>query len=389
MDSEAHIQIKALGGIAGDMFVGACASLWPDLRDVCLGDVRAAGLPEEVETRFEEVRVNGFASIRFHVGQGPGVVPTGAYPAICARLEQSALDRAVLGVALGILKVLGEAEARVHGKTLAEVHFHELADWDSVADIVGAASFIARSGTRKWSTGPLPLGGGTVETQHGTITVPAPAVLEMLGGYAWHDDGHVGERVTPTGAAILRYLTDPADGPATGALAGQGFGAGTKRFKGLANVVQLVAFQGAVQGDEVIAELSFDVDDMTPEELATAAERLRAEDGVLDVTQTAQIGKKGRAMILIRVLTRQDAVDGIADEVFRQTSTLGVRMAELRRRTLPRVHVASETAVKIAHRPGAATAKAEADDLARQPTLAARRAEAQAAERAALEGADD
>jgi len=383
--SDLSIAIKPMGGIAGDMFAGACAALWPDLCAPCLTDVRAAGLPAAVPVSFESVIVNGFAARHFRVGPvTQAVVPTGDYRLIVERLEGSALDREVLAVALAILRVLGEAEARVHGKPLDQVHFHELADWDSVADIVAAASFVARSGAKRWAVGPLPLGGGTVETQHGTITVPAPAVLEMLDGYRWSDDGIPGERVTPTGAAIVRYLAEPEAPPATGALVRAGFGAGTRRYPSMANVVQLVAFEGGVTGTETIAQLAFDIDDMTPEELAHATDRLRAEPGVLDVTQTAQIGKKGRAMFLIRVLAARGAADAVADACFAQTSTLGVRIAEVRRRVLERRQGCGP---KIARRPdGGLTAKAESDGLAGHPTLDARRAAAHAAEQAALKG---
>lgn len=383
--SELTIAIKPLGGIAGDMFAGACAALWPDLVDACLADLRAAGLPDGVETGFDDVRVNGFAARQLRVGQEGGlIVPTGDYGQIVARLEESPLDRDVLAVALGILRVLGEAEAAVHDRPLDHVHFHELADWDSVADVVAAASFVARARPARWVAGRLPLGGGTVKTQHGIVTVPAPATLKLLGGYEWVDDGLGGERVTPTGAAILRYLTEPGDAPATGRLAGSGFGAGTRRYETMANVVQLVAFQGAGAADEAVAELSFDIDDMTGEEMATAADRLRAEDGVLDVTQTAQIGKKGRAMMLFRVLCRPDRADDIARTCFAQTTTLGVRRAMLTRSVLSRDHVATSPRAKRASRPGGATAKAEADDLSGE-TLARRREMAREAERAALE----
>ena len=380
------VEIKPLGGIAGDMFAGACAALWPDLVAPCLADVRSAGLPDTVSVDFEPVRVNGFAAQRFRVGPTEEmVVPTGDYRQIVARLEVSALARPVLRVALEILKGLGEAEAKVHDRPLSDVHFHELADWDSVADVVAAASFIARSGVTRWTIGPLPLGGGTVRTQHGVITVPAPAVLELLAGYDWIDDGIGGERVTPTGAAIVRYLTRPGEG-AAGRLAGAGFGAGTRRYDGMANVVQLVAFQ-TVEGaqTEPVTELAFDIDDMTGEEMAVAADRLRAQDGVLDVTLTPQIGKKGRAITLFRVLCRIEAAAHLIEACLTETSTLGVRRADLSRRVLPRHGVAGAPRVKIAERPdGNRSAKAESDDLA-GAGLAERRATARAAEHAALE----
>lgn len=386
------IEIKPLGGIAGDMFVGACAALWPHLKEDCLKDLRKAGVPEAVSIGFQTVSVNGFASEAFAVSQGDAAPDTGVYAKIVANLEASDLDRDVLAEALGILRILGEAEAIAHGKPIEAVHFHEIADWDSIADIVAAASFIARSSETRWTVGALPLGGGHVMTQHGRIPLPAPAVLNILKGYEFQDDGQTGERITPTGAAILRHLTSPEDTSAGGRLSGMGFGAGTKRFKGLANVVQLVAFTdvGALDGD-LITEIAFDIDDMTPEELGVATDRLRAATGVLDVIQTTQIGKKGRAIIGVRILCAQTAAAEITDLCLSETSTLGVRIAEVRRRILSRHAAATrDGAVKIAERPnGARSAKVESDDLLETQTLTARRAQARAAEKAALEGGDD
>lgn len=386
------VEIKPLGGIAGDMFVGACAALWPHLKADCLKDIRDAGVPGAVSVGFETVSVNGFASESFVVSQGDEAPDTGVYTKIVARLEASLLDRTVLAEALAILRILGEAEATAHGKPIETVHFHELADWDSIADIVGAASFIARAPTTHWKVGALPLGGGHVMTQHGRIPVPAPAVLNIMKDYIFHDDGQMGERITPTGAAILRHLTIPTETCAGGRLAGMGFGAGTKRFKGLANVVQLVAFEGTDTNDgDLITEISFDIDDMTPEELGVASDRLRTAQGVLDVIQTAQIGKKGRAIIGVRVLCARTAGAEVADLCLSETSTLGIRITDIRRRILDRHAVATrDGAVKVAERPdGAQSAKAESDDLVETGTLTARRAQARAAEAAALESDDD
>lgn len=386
------VEIKPLGGIAGDMFAGACAALWPHLKAECLKDVRDAGAPETVSIAFETVSVNGFASEAFIVKQGGEAPDTGVYTKIVARLEASALDRAVLAEALSILRILGAAEATAHGKPIEAVHFHELADWDSIADIVAAASFIARAPATRWTVGALPLGGGHVMTQHGRIPVPAPAVLNILKGYEFQDDGQPGERITPTGAAILRHLTKPDERCAGGRLSGMGFGAGTKRFKTIANVVQLVEFEGvdAAEGD-LVTEIAFDIDDMTPEELGVAADRLRAAAGVLDVIQTAQIGKKGRAIIGVRVLCARAAGAEVAELCLSETSTLGVRIADVRRRILNRHAAATKDgAVKIAERPdGARSAKVESDDLSETRTLTARRSQARAAEAAALEGGDD
>lgn len=398
------IWIKPLGGIAGDMFAGACAALWPDRAAQCLSDVRAAGLPLGVAAGFEPATVNGFAATAFRVAEAGPIVPGGAYPAITQALAASALDGGVKRIALEIFRILGEAEAAVHGKPLSAVHFHELSGWDAVADITAAASFIAAAeaaggaaaeaaGGVAWRVDPLPLGGGTVSTAHGRVTAPAPATLRILEGYAFIDDGQSGERVTPTGAAILRYLTaggDPAPTPApAGRLVGSGFGAGSKRFEGIANVTQLLAFeQAAAPGlsDRRLTEIAFDIDDMTAEELALAVERLRAEPGVLEITQTPQIGKKGRAAVLVRILIDPAAEAPVIARCFAETASLGLRLTDLRRIALPRAAVATQHGrVKRAERPGgAATAKVESDDLSGGPDLASRRAQAQRAEAAAL-----
>ena len=390
--SDIAIQINPLGGIAGDMFVAACADLWPDLKDACLADLADAGAPKEVSARFETVSVNGFASTAFTVEVGDAAPASGRYAAIVERLQASALEATVLETALAIFRILGLAEAKAHGKPLEDVHFHELADWDSVIDIVAAASFIARAPQATWTVGPLPLGHGLVNTQHGKVPVPAPAVVNILEGYEFFDDGVGGERVTPTGAAILRHLTAPGDARASGRLMKSGFGAGTKRFEGLANVVQLISYaSSAVAADEVITEISFDIDDMTPEELGVAVDRLRATAGVLDVIQTPQIGKKGRAIIGLRVLADREVEAAVADLCLTETSTLGLRITEVRRKILPRAAAATaDGAVKVAERPdGRLTAKVESDDLAGTPALSARRAQARIAEAAALGDADD
>ncbi|MEM7423042.1 MAG: LarC family nickel insertion protein [Pseudomonadota bacterium] len=387
------ILIKPLGGIAGDMFAGACGGLWPHLQGVVVDDVRAAGLPDGVDIRFDSVHVNGFAATHFHVGgEGGAVTPSGGYERIVSILSESALDASVKSVSLEILKLLGDAEGHVHGKPLESVHFHELAGWDSLADTVAAASFITRSDVSDWRVGAIPLGGGTVNTAHGIITCPAPAVLRLLAGYALRDDGVTGERVTPTGAAILRYLCAPEAAAVSGRLVSDAMGAGTRRFSAMANVVQLLAFETETtdHGVDRVTEIEFDIDDMTPEEIAVSTDRLRDHPGVLDVTQTAQMGKKGRAMFLIRVLCRPEVSGAVQQACLVETSTLGVRFADLSRRTLDRRSFEAEgMRVKTAARPGGRTAKAESDDVASGATLGDRRAAARLAETRALEELGD
>ena len=148
--------------------------------------------------------------------------------------------------ALSLLALLADAEAQVHGIPVDEVHFHELADWDSLLDVVAAGCIAGWLAGARWTATSLPLGGGTVRTAHGVLPVPAPATSRLLTGYPWHDDGIAGERVTPTGAAILRHLVPAAACAArrdAGRLLFAGCGAGTRTLPGVPNILRASVFE--------------------------------------------------------------------------------------------------------------------------------------------------
>ncbi|MDQ0346548.1 LarC family nickel insertion protein [Ancylobacter vacuolatus] len=308
----------------------------------------------------------------------------GSYRDMRARIAAAPLRAGTAYHACAILALLAEAEAAIHGVPVDEVHFHEIADWDSLLDVVAAGSLAAALEGTEWTVSPLPLGGGLVKTQHGPLPVPAPATAALLKGFDWRDDGIAGERVTPTGAAILKHLARPGR-PMRGRLVASGTGAGTRSLPGMPNVLRALVFEeapaeeDALSGD-VVAVLECEIDDMTGEEIGTAAERLRAEPGVLDVSLGHRFGKKGRPVVALRLLARPESADAVAQACFAQTSTLGLRLREERRLTLKRVAGESAgVAVKRAARPGGETVKAESDALTGD-TLAARRAQKQRAE---------
>ncbi|HYJ20218.1 MAG TPA: LarC family nickel insertion protein, partial [Burkholderiales bacterium] len=282
-----------------------------------------------------------------------------------------ALAPAVKKHAVGIFTELAKVEAEVHGKTVDTVSFHELGEWDSIADIVGAAYLIDSLSPATWSVSNLPLGRGRAKTAHGALPIPTPATVLLLKGFEFIDDGLEGERVTPTGASILRYLqcSQVAD-RAVRRLLRTGVGFGTRTFPGISNVVRLLAFEEvrvATGGDEV-AQIQFEVDDQTPEDLAIALDKLRAHPHVLDVLQTPAFGKKGRITMRIQMLAEISDLESVFDACFSETTTLGVRYQLMQRRKLARANTTVEAAgrqvrVKVAERPGRKTAKVEADDL--------------------------
>jgi hypothetical protein len=379
-----HIHLDALGGISGNMFIGALLDLRPELAAQLPGQLALAGFANlvaiETARHHDGVLTGTLATLN---EQKPAALaakhaehPHRSWRQIRALLQDSRLAGPVKQHALGIFTVLAEAEARVHNSMPDEVEFHEVGAWDSIADIVCAAWLIAHSGATSWSVSILPLGRGTIATAHGVLPVPAPAVTLLLQGYVFHDDGREGERVTPTGAAILKYLQASQDPPRQARVlvaSGQGFG--TRRFAGLSNVLRALVFTdtGTAKGStsmDSISVLSFEVDDQNPEDLAEALEQLRRQPGVIDVVQYAVHGKKQRLGSSVRVLVQSAAEADVQHQCFVQTTTLGIRVERVARSVLPRweEQVAlegREYRVKLALRPdGQITAKAELDDLA-------------------------
>lgn len=370
-----HLHLDPLGGLAGDMFLAALLDAHPEHAEDTFAAMRAAGLPEAWRTRLVR-HDDGVLGGHRVVVEGPADAPGGPpahFADIRAGLQAAPLDPAVRERAIAILTGLAAAEAAVHGVAVDEVHFHELADWDSIADVVGAAWLIEALAPRSWSVAPLPVGGGRIETRHGPLPVPAPAAARLLQGFVVHDDGIAGERVTPTGAAILRHLA-PASHlpPGQWRLVSTGHGFGTRRLRGVSNVLRVVTYQGEVTGraDERVAVIAFEVDDQSAEELAAGLDALRRAAGVLDVVQLPAFGKKGRLATQIQVLARPETLDATIDRCFAETTTIGLRWRIEARAVLARevVTVAApdgEVEVKVVTRPdGARTAKAEIDRVA-------------------------
>ena len=376
-----HIHLQPVGGIAGDMFAAALLDAWPERRGVVDAALAALDLPEGVAAGPARFNDGTLAGTRFLVAPPRRDAHHRAFRDIRALLDGGRLPDAVARRAVAIFAVLAEAEGRVHGIAAEDVSFHEVGAWDSIVDIVAAAALIEDIGTAEWSTAPIPIGAGRVRSAHGELPVPPPATALLLEGFEVFDDGRMGERVTPTGAAILRHLA-PAQGlPRRRLRMGPvGYGFGTKRFPGISNVLRVAAFADVdipgVDGaaDERIATIRFEVDDQTPEDLAVGLDRLRALPGVLDVLQAPGFGKKGRMLAQIQVLARPDALDAAAEACLRETATLGVRIEHVTRRILPRRHATrvdgdgARIRVKTATRPGGTlTTKAEIDDIASLP----------------------
>jgi pyridinium-3,5-bisthiocarboxylic acid mononucleotide nickel chelatase len=396
------IHLDLVGGLSGDMFVAAMIDALPALAEPVLAALATVQPAGAAAPAFVTATRGGLRARRFGLAatDPPPHSHAGTrYVSLRKQIAEAPLSAPTRTHALALLALLADAEAHVHGIAVDDVHFHELADWDSLLDIVAAGCIVAALDGVHWSASAPPLGNGTVRTEHGLLPVPAPATSRLLEGYPWHDDGIGGERVTPTGAAILRHLV-PATACATqretGRLIATGCGAGTRELAGIANIVRALVFErNSSAGSDAVAVLEFDVDDMTGEEIAGAADHLRSAAGVIDVSVGTRSGKKGRPLTDFRLLVQPHAVDAVAKACFAETSTLGLRLRDERRRILSRAEVAttlgdSTVGVKMAERPGGVrTAKAAHDDVAAAPALATRRQARAAAEQRALEAPDE
>ena len=402
-----HVHLDPVGGVAGDMFAAALLDAFPERADALAAELAESRLHEIVTVRSEPFTDGVLRGRRFHTApaseSGEGHDPTHdhhrghdhlhghghghqggdhghdhphrRFADIRAWLGESGLAGPVAERATAIFTVLAEAEAEVHGIAVEDVTFHEVGAWDSIADVVCAAWLIDSLDPVSWSCAPLPLGSGLVRTAHGTLPVPAPATAILLRGFPSRHDGVEGERVTPTGAAILRHLEPAFDlAGLEGRIAGTGHGFGTRRLPGMSNVLRALVVEPVHEPrawrEETIGVCSFEVDDQTAEDLAVGLDRLRASDGVIDVVQTPVLGKKGRMAASVRVLARPAVREPLIERCFAETATLGVRWQTVRRAALEREEAVADVAgepvrIKRARRAGGeVTVKAEMDDVA-------------------------
>jgi len=369
-----HVHLDPVGGVAGDMFVAALLDAWPELAAELPRLLAAAGLPGSVSAQCLPWSDHGLLGKRYQVSDTAEAHrhPHTPFRTIRERLWKSALPTGVKARAVDIFTLLAQAEAQVHGIAVDEVVFHEVGAWDSIADIVAAAFLLESLLIDSWSVSALPLGSGRIRTAHGSLPAPAPATVLLLQGFIVQDDGRDGERVTPTGAAILKHLAPAYRPPAQAMVMGRtGIGFGVRHFDGMPNILRLFALEPAAKRQtDAVAVLQFEVDDQPAEDLALGLEKLRNLPAVIDVIQLPAFGKQGRLVTQIQLLARPEALDAVIEQCFLETTTLGLRWQLVQRSVLERQMAEYDDGerqirVKIARRPqGLVTAKAELRDVA-------------------------
>ncbi len=373
------IHLNPVGGVAGDMFIASLLNAFPELENDMLSMLKKAGTPAEMSIEVRPYQNHSIGGAKFSVKEigldkDRNKTP-GNFIDILKFIESTPIDKKVKLIAKEIFSFVAEAESAVHRIEIDSISFHELGEWDSIIDILGA-SFLINQLNAVWSFDPLPLGSGLVSTQHGKLPVPAPATSFLLKGFQVFDDGVAGERVTPTGAAILKYLKNFCIVPKReGTLYKSGVGFGNQKFSELPNILRVLIFTTenvSNKNIEKIAKLEFEVDDQSPEHLSIAVGRLREISGVLDLIQSSVSGKKGRMTTSIQIVSEIDKIDLVINKCFLETTTIGIRYQIMERvileRTIEKVdYNGNEFRVKIVNRQGFISGKVEADDLLRLP----------------------
>jgi pyridinium-3,5-bisthiocarboxylic acid mononucleotide nickel chelatase len=366
--------VDASSGASGDMLLGALTGAGVPLE--VLSTAVCAVAPEPVTLSAETVSRHGFAATRCHVEAADSTTHR-TWSEVRDLLGAADLAEPVRVRAGATFERLARAEAAVHGTSPEDVHFHEVGALDAIADVVGVCAGVAHLGLEQLVVSPIAVGSGRVQGAHGSMPVPVPAVAELLRGFASHAGPGAAELCTPTGAALLTTLgTSYAAQPAM-TVAHVGVGAGGRDPDTHANVLRLLvgeplrdasALDSGAHASEALV-LETNIDDLDPRLWPNViAALLRA--GASDAWLTPIVMKKGRPAHTLTALVTTDGAAAVRTEIFRQTSTIGLREQRVTKTSLERtsrtvVVDGHDVRVKLAFHDGAVVnAQPEYDDVA-------------------------
>ncbi len=337
MKSVGIAYFDCFSGISGDMVLGALVDAGADLRAI-EAELRKLGL-DGWTISAEKVMRGAISATHVKVATTESHHHRGLR-VILERIEGANLTPRSAERARRIFTRLAEAEGKVHRIPVDQVHFHEVGAVDSIVDIVGAAIGFELLGIDEFACSKLDVGGGQVKTEHGLLPVPAPATAELLRGAPAYSSGIERELVTPTGAAIATALSTSYVEIPPMTLRAIGYGAGSANFTEKANVLRILIGDNEInepgeRWDAPVSVIETNLDDMSPQIYGYFVERALAA-GALDVFSSSVLMKKSRPGVLLTILCDPAHLSRLMDLVFRETTTIGVRTYDVRRKTLDR-----------------------------------------------------
>lgn len=361
--------IDASSGASGDMLLAALIDAGAD--ETFLRDAVAAVAPEATSLSKDRVRRGALTALRIHVGITDSMTHRGLSDVLDLISRADLHDRVSLHAA-AVFTRLGEVEAKVHGISTEQVHFHEVGALDAIADIVGVCAGFVSLALTTVQASPVAVGSGTIQTAHGQLSVPPPAVVELLRGIPSYAGPAASELCTPTGAALLSHWVS-SWGPQPAMTVEQvGVGAGGKDFEGHANVLRLFVGaepdqqSGVVTPDALVYETN--VDDIDPRLWPPILQRL-LDAGASDAWLTPILMKKGRPAHTLSVLLRPELATEVRTVIFAETSAIGLRETRVHKHALARESVTIEVdglpiSVKVARDAGqVVSVQPEYDDV--------------------------
>lgn len=324
-----------IAGISGDMTLGAFVSAGLPI-DELRAEIAKLNL-DGIELDASHIVRNGITAVKIEVVISVTQTHHRHVKDIFQIIDASSLSPRVKGDAKKMFMEVATAEAKVHNSTVEKIHFHEVGALDSIVDIVGAAICFERLGIEAAYSSPVRLGsGGFVDTAHGRLPLPAPAVSEILKGYPTVLTDIPHELTTPTGAAIIKAMSNGVLAAEAMNVSAIGYGAGSMEFAELPNLLRImIAELPERYGHDELVMVETNIDDMNPEIYPYLVEKLLSA-GANDAFLVPVIMKKGRPGVLVSALVGRSRIDAITHVLFTQTSTIGVRILPTERRKLSR-----------------------------------------------------
>lgn len=337
------LYIEPSAGIAGDMFLSALCHLADAYDEI-------AQLPQRLNLPDARIEIQELDKNGIHC-QHVKVIDTGSdhhhhhhhrhLSDILSIIAEADLPDNAKHIAKTIFTIIGESESRIHMVPLERIHFHEVSGVDSILDIVGCAWLIDKLAIDRCYSDPVCVGFGHVDTQHGRLPVPAPATADILQGIPTFKGDEAGERATPTGAAILKFLA-PSFQPPPIITSRIAYGPGQKDFRS-ANVLRLSLLEPTPIEADLVWIIETNIDDMTPEFLGQDFQAGLMATGAKDFTLSATLMKKGRPGFILSALSSDACRDRVIEYILENTSSIGVRYYAAERRVLERRNLSIDT----------------------------------------------
>lgn len=332
-----ELYLNMTSGISGDMTLALLISLGADKDKI--SNILSKILNQKVELCLETVWRQAVACNKLNIKCSIEGEPFRHFSDIKKMIESAECKESVKANAIKSFEIIAEAESKVHGIDIEEVHFHEIGAVDTIIDLLGVSIALDDLGIEKISSNIVPLGTGFINAAHGLMPLPAPATLKILHNIPVNKLDVEGELVTPTGAAILKTYVSDFTNLYTGKIIKDSYATGEKEFNGVANMLQGIILENGYSNE--VINISTNIDNMTGEHLGYLYEKLM-EEKALDVTFIPAFMKKNRPAYIVNIILSEKDKENIIYTLFKYSSTIGMRIEKMNRITMTRKIVEKE-----------------------------------------------